>query len=106
MSDYNHEFRKFMRIRNWFLLFWVGFIPFVVITFGKSEEPFTKMDTKTVLISAWVVAFMYFAIRLAFWRCPQCGKRFLPHKWYGPDLGAWECGHCGLQRPSFRKTAR
>ena len=92
-----------MRLRNWFLLLWLGFLPATGILEGLFARITRWPGIETVLASAWVVVFGYIAIRLALWRCPHCRNRFVGQEWYGPDLAAWECGHCGLERTSFRK---
>jgi len=95
-----------MRLRNWFLALWVGFLPLAAIFSKSIERIVERPEIEAALIIFWVAAFIFVAVRLTFWRCPRCGDRFMGQKWYGPDLAAWKCGSCGLERPSFRKTPR
>jgi hypothetical protein len=96
--DFLLNFRRFIRLRNAFLVLWLGFLPAAMIFLGKREALTSETRIASALLFIWFVSFCYVGFRLVHGPCPRCGKRFIGQRWHGLDLAAWQCNHCGLAR--------
>lgn len=93
-SDYAERWRQYRKFRNlgWLLLACYFPILIVIGMFASS------IHADWLFYASWVIWVILSAIlghRIAWWRCPRCGKLFAGY-WRGSF--AKKCVHCGLPK--------
>ena len=76
---YDAQWREYRRRRNLFWLIWLTYIPGVLVI-GLPLESLIKSEVPIYFVAfGWLIAFAVAGWRLSYWRCPHCGKWFLPN---------------------------
>lgn len=98
MKGYERQWKDYRRLRNQFVLAWMGFFPVAVVLIGISRNQHSpRLGYATVIV--WIALIFLTGIRVYFWRCPRCGKQYAPFA--GSALiNVQQCAHCGLPRNS------
>src|SRR2546428_14131174 len=100
MDDQSHfafAWQDYRRRRRWFFGIWLGgFLVVALVARLLSKLSLGDLDF-AVLGPAWMTAFVVVAIRLQFFRCPRCHRKFFGALLYSNPL-AKKCVHCGLPK--------
>jgi|ERR1700730_9715323 hypothetical protein len=94
LPEEQQALRKIRRVRLWFCLFLVSYVPLLWLGMRL-----THSDLATTLIMLlWLIALVHLVAAVAFSHCPRCGNYFhattgTPSFW---NLFARSCTHCGL----------
>ena len=98
MSDYQKEWKSYRRLRTQFVLAWLGCLPIAAAILTVSEKhDMPRLGYATMAVG--IVLFYLTGLRVYFWHCPRCGKKFGPTVG-GMFLNVQLCVSCGLPRNS------
>jgi hypothetical protein len=98
MAEYEEDWKNYRRIRNQWILVFLGYVP-VVGTIGFLSIKLLHTTTPAFVIAIiWMALFLYTGIRINIWHCPRCGKWFSAMWWYNLGFLARRCVHCGLPK--------
>jgi len=102
MGSNRQEWETYKRLRRYFLLVWLLYIPVFlaavlasVVIFGKGST--LVMLAIAVVTFAWIGLFLLLAKRLREWNCPRCHRPF--QSWW-KGIFASNCANCGLEKYS------
>ena len=85
------------RRRRLFFLWWVGWLPFSLISFVSLNTfiPGADFVIGSVVLSAWYIVWLYIAGSIRKLVCPSCGKPAIRGPFFFMRHAA--CQHCGLR---------
>ncbi len=97
MTVFALAWTDYRRRRRWFFGVWLG--GFLLVAMLASLLSALSLDDLAFVIlgPSWGIAFFIVGIRLEFFRCPSCQRRFFCTWWYC-NLFARRCVHCGLPK--------
>ena len=104
VARYQDAWNDYKRRRNFFLVVFLGYIPWGALVFFAMDKLGIPQSAVWVLIGAWFVLYPVAAIRFSLWRCPRCGNPFYQKWWYHNGF-ARKCVHCGLARKEIKAAA-
>lgn len=103
-DPYGEQLKQLSRRRLLLFLAWGGFLPAEIFV-GNPLDVYFGSSTPFAVIAVLAIAlFAYAGLRVGYFRCPRCGKRFTYKRYRGfigyqnPFTSA--CLHCGLTRVS------
>jgi hypothetical protein len=95
---YQNEWEEYKRRQKTFWLVFLGFIPFILLINGVSNELFGKFPSGYEIgLVGFVIAWSICSIRFQYWKCPNCGKSF-HRKWWWTNIFSSKCLHCKLPK--------
>ena len=98
MAAYEKEWKEYRRIRNQWVLVFLGYVPVVGTVGFLSIKLFHTAVPAFVFAFFWMALFLFTGIRVNIWRCPNCGEWFSGKWWYNLGFLARSCVHCGLPK--------
>jgi predicted RNA-binding Zn-ribbon protein involved in translation (DUF1610 family) len=91
------RWNEYRRRRGWFYAALVA-CPLTILALGMIVPGLVASDAPvTVLIFAGMTAIGITSARMAYFRCPRCGKLFFRKGWMRNSF-AQSCMHCGLPK--------
>jgi hypothetical protein len=95
VSDKN-SWQRYEELRRIVLLLWASWFPFVFLAGWWTRNSLDRIPPLlVVVIVVWTLGVAGMGLRLGFWPCPRCGKRFFLTSRL-QRAGGKECPHCGL----------
>jgi hypothetical protein len=98
MSDYEQNWKEYKRLRNTFVVVFLGSVPVFALVGFVSVKLFHTDAPASVVAVLFFALFAFNLIRLQLWRCPRCGDWFSGTWWYNKSFLARRCVHCGLAK--------
>jgi len=98
MAECEEEWKDYRRIRNQWILVFLGYMPVVGTVGFVSIKLFHTTTPAFVTAFFWMALFLFTGIRVNVWRCPRCGEWFSGTWWYNLGFLARRCVHCGLPK--------
>jgi len=102
MAGYEDGWKNYRRIRNQWLLIFLGYVPVVGIVGLVSITLFNTFAPAFVTAFIWMALLLFAGIRVNAWPCPRCGKWFSGKWWYNKGFLARRCVHCGLPKYQYQ----
>jgi hypothetical protein len=97
MAEYSSAWKDYRWRCQWFFGIWLGGF-LVVALLGILLAKLSLGDFAFYILGpAWIIAFVVVALRLQFFKCPRCSKRFFCTLWFNNPF-AKKCAHCGLPK--------
>jgi predicted RNA-binding Zn-ribbon protein involved in translation (DUF1610 family) len=97
-TTYEAAWNSYRRRRLWFIFAFVGYTPccairsFILTQLLHSEIPVYA------LAGLWMTGLLVAWLRMIFFCCPRCGKRFFWQDAVSKKVFATKCVHCGLEK--------
>lgn len=98
--NYQEHWRRYKRLRNFFLLIWLAYIPAVAVFTLVFSHRFRNFTPSFVFAILWMLMFLIVGSRVSRWPCPRCGERFSQMGWVNRGFFVRKCLHCGLPKYS------
>lgn len=98
-TNYQRDWEQYrFNYRN-FKLFFAGsaaafFLPFMI---GLVDKNFSNLFYLLIPAGIFLVASVYYVLRLQTWNCPKCKKTFHRSEFYTWSYSS-KCLHCGLRK--------
>lgn len=91
------HWKEYRRRRLAFLILLITYVPGVFVTGVGLSILFKATVLFYVMAILWLLFLFVSSLRLALFKCPQCGNPFFSRWWYYNPL-AQTCVHCGLRK--------
>lgn len=98
MGTYDDSWKEYKRLRNQWILVFLGYVPIVGAIGYLAIKLFHTTIPAFAVALVWMALFLVTGLRVQLWRCPRCGKWFSAKWWYNKGFLARRCVHCGLPK--------
>ena len=100
------EYKRLLSRRGLGIVFLILIGVLMAVLPGLTQGGIWDNPIQIILIALFILPFVIFSLRVAYFKCPKCGKLFSTKYYILNYFQTTECIHCGLSLSSLPEIKR